>query len=58
MNHIFCVVYMVDGIHYRFRCSAKNKREARQECTKAMGARYKDIVEVINEDEEKEAIWL
>lgn len=53
MKHIYCVVYMVDGIHYRFRCVVRNRRDAKRECMRATGISLKDIVEVINEDEER-----
>lgn len=45
----YCVVYLVDGIHYRYRCYAKNKKEARKMCTKDMLVKRKDIVEVYEE---------
>ncbi len=45
----YCVVYKVCGIHYRFRCYAKNKTVARKECKEAMLLSCKDIVEVYEE---------
>ena len=46
----YCVVYIVFGIHYRYRCSAKNKREARKYCREAMGITDRQIVDVEEED--------
>ena len=45
----YCVVYRVYGIYYRFRCCAKNKKQARLECRDAMWCKDKDIVEVYEE---------
>lgn len=42
---IYCVVYLVCGIHYRFRCSANNARDAKKQCIECMGCNRKDIVE-------------
>ena len=44
----YCVVYRVDGIHYRFRCYAKTKAQARKECKESMLCT--EIVEVYEED--------
>ena len=46
----YCVVYMVYGTYYRFRCSTSTKREAKAECAKAMDCKLKDIVEVYEEN--------
>lgn len=46
---LYCVVYLVCGTHYRYRCSAQNKKEARKMCHDAMGCRYKDIVDIYEE---------
>ena len=35
----YCVVYVIDGIHYRYRCYASNKREARKMCVEVDKAR-------------------
>lgn len=45
----YVVVYMVCGIHYRYRCSAKNKREAEKSCIEMMGVTKKDIKETYEE---------
>ena len=45
----YCVVYVVCGIHYRYRCCADNKRQARRECHEAMGVKYADIVDCYEE---------
>lgn len=45
----YCVVYVVCGIHYRFRVCAENKKQARKRCHDAMGVRYADITEVYEE---------
>lgn len=46
----YCVVYLVCGTHYRYRCSAKNVREAKRQCINCMGCDKQDIVEVYTED--------
>ena len=46
----YCVVYMSPYLmHERFRCSAKNKRDAKKQCVECMGVEAKDIVEVEEE---------
>ena len=46
----YCVVYLSAAkLHCRYRCSAKNKREAKVSCCNAMGCRWRDIVEVYEE---------
>lgn len=46
----YCVVYLSPGgIHYRYRCSAKNKREAREMCRKEMFCSDVDITDVYEE---------
>ena len=47
---LYCVVYFTDTFHYRFRCSAKTKTEAKRQCVECLGIKYKDIVEVYTED--------
>lgn len=43
----YIVVYLSSGgMHYRYRCCASNKKEAKRMCHDAMGIRYKDIVDV------------
>lgn len=43
----YCVIYLSPGgMHYRFRCGAKDKREARKICKLALGIADSDIVEV------------
>lgn len=47
---MYVVVYLSEGgMHYRYRCYAKSKAEARKICRKALGIDNK-IVEVENED--------
>ena len=46
----YCVVYMVCGTHYRYRCNANNKREARKFCAEHMGVKYSDIVLIEKEE--------
>ena len=41
----YTVTYIVCGIHYTYRCTAKTKAEAKKNCHKAMGVKYKDITE-------------
>ena len=50
MGRFYVVVYLVCGIHYRFRCYANGKREARRECKGALGIKESDIVEVYTEE--------
>ena len=43
----YCVVYLSPGgIHYRYRCCTKNKREAKRMCRENLGVAYADMVEV------------
>ena len=47
----YCVVYLsCGGIHYRFRCTARNKREAKKFCIDCLAVKSKDIVEVYEEN--------
>lgn len=47
----YVVVYLsCGGIHYRFRCTARNKKEARKFCADCLGVKHKDIVEVYEEN--------
>ena len=42
----YIVVYLSDGgMHYRFRCTAKNKKDARYKCHIGMGVPCKEIVD-------------
>lgn len=46
----YVVVYLSEGgIHYRFRCCARTKQEARKECHGALGVKYRDITDVYEE---------
>lgn len=45
----YVVVYIVDGIYYRYRCYAKNKREAVNACIETMGVTSKNIQETYEE---------
>lgn len=47
---IYFVVYMAYGIHFRYRCSAHNKREAKKLCKEYMGCESRDITDVYTED--------
>ena len=56
----YCVVYLSPGgMHYRYRCYAPNKKEAKRMCHDAMGVRYKDIVDggkgIVKADSSEEA---
>lgn len=42
---IYCVVYTICGTHYRYRCQARNAREAKKYCRECMGCKNGDIVE-------------
>lgn len=44
----YCVVYMICGMTYRYRCSARNKRDAIKQCRENMPA-FDKIIEVYNE---------
>lgn len=47
----YVVVYLsAGGIHYRFRCCANNKRDARKECHLCLGVKYSDITDCYEED--------
>ena len=47
----YIVVYLsAGGMHYRFRCYANNKQEARKECHGALGVKYRDITDVYIDD--------
>lgn len=46
----FCVVYKIYGIYYRYRCYAKNAREAKKMCCECMGVGKTDIEEVYVEE--------
>ena len=51
MKRFYVVVYLsAGGMHYRFRCYANGKREARRECKGALGIKETDIVEVYVEE--------
>lgn len=46
---LYCVVYQSEScMHYRFRCSAKTKSEARAKCRESLGK--VKIVEVYEEN--------
>ena len=46
----YCVVYLSPGgMHYLYRCTAANKREAQNMCCNALGVSNSDIVEVEEE---------
>lgn len=47
----YCVVYLSPGgTHYRFRCTAANKQEARKLCRASLGISNSDITDVYEED--------
>ncbi len=47
----YCVVYLsAGGMHYRFRCVAKNATEAKKICRQSLGISNKDITDVYEED--------
>lgn len=46
----YTVVYLSEGgVHYRFRCSAQNKREAKKICKENLGIRQSDITDCYEE---------
>lgn len=45
----YVVVYKIDGMFYRYRCSARNKNSAKAMCVEAMGIRRSDVVEAEEE---------
>ena len=45
----YVVVYLVGGIHYRFRCTENTKRDARRACHNAMSVKYSDITDCYEE---------
>lgn len=46
----YCVVYLSPGgMHYRYRCYAANRREARKMCRVCMGISDRKIVSVEEE---------
>lgn len=47
---MYCVVYTLYGIHYRFRGYYKSKIEARRDCRETMGIKNKNIIEVYEEE--------
>lgn len=50
MNKRYCVVYLSSGgMHYRYRCSAINKKEAKKKCREALGVKNTDITDVYEE---------
>lgn len=47
----YCVVYVSGGgMHYRFRCYAKSKAEARKECRMCLGVTNEEITDVYEEE--------
>ena len=47
---LYVVVYLSEGgMHYRYRCAARNKREAKRMCREALGIKSKDIIEAYTE---------
>lgn len=47
----YCIVYLSEGgMHYRFRCSAKSRREAREIFKRSLGISEKWIVDIEMED--------
>ncbi len=48
---LYCVVYLSPGgMHYRYRCSAQNKTQAKAMCRRSMGVSNEDIVDVYREE--------
>jgi len=46
----YCVVYLSPGgMHYRYRCTANSKKEARRICRNSIGVGSKDIIDVYEE---------
>ena len=51
MKKKYCVVYLSPGgMHYRYRCTANNKRSAKKMCREALGVSSADIIEVYEEE--------
>ena len=47
MEKEYIVVYLsAGGMHYNFRCVAKDKRQAKKECRECMGVSNEDITDV------------
>ena len=47
MEKEYIVVYLsAGGMHYNFRCYAKNSRQAKKECRECMGVSNEDITDV------------
>lgn len=47
---LYVVVYLSEGgMHYRYRCTARNKSEAKKMCREALGVKSKNIVEAYKE---------
>lgn len=46
---LYCVVYRVYGIYYRYRCSAKTKVQAKKFCKEDMNVTSNDIVSIEEE---------
>ena len=47
---LYVVVYLSEGgMHYRYRCTARNKSEAKRMCREVLGVKSKNIVETYTE---------
>jgi len=42
----YCVVYVVCGIHYHYRCRAVSSRQAKRYCRECMGVDNEHITDV------------
>lgn len=46
----YCVVYLICETHYRYRCNADDKKQARRLCMQHMGVKSTDIVSIEKEN--------
>lgn len=47
----YCVVYLSSGgMHYRYRCYADSKKEAKRLCKESLGISYSNIVDIYIEE--------
>ena len=47
----YCITYLSEGgMHYRYRCCARSKKEAKKQCREYLGISSDKIVEVAEEE--------
>ena len=50
MRH-YCITYLSEGgMHYQYRCYARNKKEAKKQCCEFLGISSDKIVDVVEEE--------